>query len=185
MTPEIVDTITGYTNNKIRSIISNLPENALPKYPYVKETRTAEICAFLGLFLYRGLYKQNTMSSKKLFSEEYGPPIYGEVMPRERFHFLIRNISFDDEETRPQRWKKDRFAAIREIFEKFNDQCSSVLCPDEYLSLDETLYPMRTQIQFKQYNPNKSAKYGLLYKSINAARYPFTFVSDENLHEMV
>ena len=114
------------------------------------------------------------MSSKKLFSEEWGPLIYGAVMPRERFHFLVRNISFDDEETRAQRWKKDRFAALREIFEKFNDQCSSVLCPDDYISLHETLYPMRTQIQ---YNPNKPAKYGLLFKSINAARYPFTFVS--------
>ena len=48
---------------------------------------------------------------------------------------------------------------------------------DDYISLDETLYPMRTQIQFKQYNPNKPAKYGLLFKSINAARYPFTLVS--------
>ena len=55
---------------------------------------------------------------------------------------------------------------------------SSLLCPGYYLTLDETLYPMRTQICFKQYNPNKPAKYGLLFKSINAARYPFTFVSE-------
>ena len=34
---------------------------------------------------------------------------------------------------------------------------------------------MRTQISFKQFNPSKPAKYGMLYKSINACRYPFTF----------
>ena len=44
-----------------------------------------------------------------------------------------------------------------------------------YLSLDDTLYPTRTQISFKQFNPSKPAKYGMLYKSINAFRYPFTF----------
>jgi len=53
----------------------------------------------------------------------------------------------------------------------------SCLVPGDYLSLDETLYPMRTQISFKQYNPNKPAKYGLLLKAINAARYPYTFIA--------
>ena len=34
---------------------------------------------------------------------------------------------------------------------------------------------MRTQISFKQFNPSKPAKYGILYNSINACWYPFTF----------
>ena len=52
-----------------------------------------------------------------------------------------------------------------------------VLATGDYLSLDESLYPMRTHISFKQFNPSKPAKYGLLFKSVNAARYPFTFIS--------
>ena len=51
-----------------------------------------------------------------------------------------------------------------------------VLAPGDCLSLDETLYPMRTQIFFKQFNPSKPAKYGLLFKSVIAARYPYTFI---------
>ena len=34
---------------------------------------------------------------------------------------------------------------------------------------------MKTLIKFKQFNPNKPAKYGLVFKSINACRYPYTF----------
>ena len=34
---------------------------------------------------------------------------------------------------------------------------------------------MKTHIGFKQFNPNKPAKYELLFKSINACRYPYTF----------
>ena len=49
--------------------------------------------------------------------------------------------------------------------------------PGDYLSLDEALHSMRTQISFKQYKPNKPAKYGLLLKAINAARYPYTFIA--------
>ena len=52
-----------------------------------------------------------------------------------------------------------------------------VLAPGDYLSLDETLYPMRTQISFKQFNPSKPAKYGFLFKSVNAPRFAYTFIS--------
>ena len=51
------------------------------------------------------------------------------------------------------------------------------MVPDDYISLDETLYPMRTQISFKQYNPDKPAKYGILFKSLNSARHPYTYQS--------
>ena len=71
-------------------------------------------------------------------------------------------ISFDDTDTRNDRWKSDRFAAFREILEHFNDNCTEMLVPGSYLSIDETLYPMRHQIAFRQYNPDKPAKYGLL-----------------------
>ena len=43
------------------------------------------------------------------------------------------------------------------------------------MSIDETLYPMRHQIAFRQYNPKKPHKYGLLLKSLNDARFPYTY----------
>ena len=36
---------------------------------------------------------------------------------------------------------------------------------------------MRNRLSFKQYNPSKPAKYGLLFKSINAVNYSFTFTA--------
>ena len=75
-----------------------------------------ELKAFIGLFLYRGLYKLNTMGIRKLFSDSYGPPMFSAVMSRNRFSFILHNLSFDDESTRAGRWKKDRFTAIREFF---------------------------------------------------------------------
>ena len=34
---------------------------------------------------------------------------------------------------------------------------------------------MRQQIAFRQYNPNKPHRYGLLLKSFNDARFPYTY----------
>ena len=117
------------------------------------------------------------MGIRKLFSDRYGPPLFSAVMSRNRFAFILHNLSFDDESTRAERRTKDRFTVIRKFFEKFNNQCMLVLAPGDYLLLYETIYPMRTHISFKQFNPSKPAKYGLLFKSVNAARYPYIFIS--------
>ena len=177
ITHEMVADVLHHTNKKIDSLLAKLPAdfNKDLKYSFVKEVSEMEIKAFIGLFLYRGLYKLNTMGIRKLFSDSYGRPMFSAVMSRNRFAFILHNLSFDDESA--ERWKKNRFTAIREFFEKLNNQCMLVLAPGDYLALDETLYPMRTQISFKQFNPSKPAKYGLLFKSVNAARYPFAFIS--------
>ena len=114
---------------------------------------------------------------RRLFQEKIGHPVFGATLPRDRFWFLMSNICFDNKNTRTQRFQSDHFAAFREIYEMFNRKCSSTLQADEYLALDETLYGCRNQISFKQYNSSKPEKYGLLFKSINAVRYPFTFQS--------
>lgn len=96
-------------------------------------------------------------------------------MLSKRFQFLHSNIRFDNTNTHAQRFPHDRFTAIRDLFESFNERCSAVLQPDEYVAIDETLYGCRNQISFKQYNNSKPQKYGLLFKSVNAVKYPFTF----------
>ena len=128
-------------------------------------------------FLYRGLYKLNTMGIQKFFFHSYGPPMFSAVTSRNRFAIILHNLSFDDESTHTEKWKRDRFTAIREFFKKFNNQCMLVLAPGDCLSLDETLYPMRTQISSKQFNSSKTAMQGLLSKSVNATRYCYTFIS--------
>ena len=47
----------------------------------------------------------------------------------------------------------------------------------EYESLDETLYPTCHQIAFRQYNPKEPHHYRILFKTLNDARYPYTYKS--------
>jgi len=99
------------------------------------------------VILFYILYPRKTAPGIKCFSKNY---------------LKLPHLSCDDETTRDQRWDHDRLAAIREIYESFNDECMSCIVPGEYLSLDETLYRMRTQIGFKQYNPPQSTRTHLL-----------------------
>ncbi|XP_020896597.1 piggyBac transposable element-derived protein 3 [Exaiptasia diaphana] len=177
-TDSMVNSIVSYTNKRIFGVRKSLSAETLSddRYTYIGDTTPEEIAAWIGLLYLRGLLCLNNHSTESLFSDKTGHPVFSATMSKNRFKFLMANVRFDDEETRAERWNSDRFAAFREVFEKFNTQCGKVIIPDDYLSLDETLYPMRNQVSFKQFNPSKPAKYGLLFKSINAARYPYTFI---------
>ena len=179
ITDSMLSSIVEFTNKKIVQTIEkvrNVLENS-DKYPHVKVTKKMEIEAFVGLLYYRGLYCLKNHSLNIMFSDRFGLPVFSACMSRMRFEFLMAHLCFDNFEDRAERWQSDRFAAIRDLFEDCNKNFGKSLIPEDYLSLDETLYPMRTQIAFKQYNPDKPAKYGLLFKSINCARYPYTYQS--------
>ena len=60
------------------------------------------------------------------------------------------------------------------MWEIFSSNLSKHVEPSEYLSIDETLYPIRQQIAFHQDNPNKTHRYGLLLKSLNDARFLYS-----------
>ena len=178
-TKTMLDIIVIETNRKIEEtmmqIQSMLAVDSSSRYGYIRLTNPSEVLALIRTIYMRGLLGQAHQSTNAMFHEIFGNPVFGAAMSRNRFKFLIAHISFDDHTSRLTCWQHDRFAAFREIFEEFNKNCGKFLVPDDYLSLDETLYPMRMQIRFKQFNPSKPAKYGMLYKSINACHYPFTF----------
>ena len=177
-TDKICKKIVFYTNKHIEKTLSNLPPDTdYSKCPYLKEIDTEDLHATIGLMYFRGLFNQNNKNCRLLFGDKYGQPVFSATMSRNRFLFIVANLRFDDEETRPNRWKKDRFTALREIFEDCNNNFAKHLVPEDFISLDETLYPMRTQVAFKMYNPDKPAKYGILFKSLNYARYPYTYYS--------
>ena len=66
---------------------------------------------------------------------------------------------------------------MRSFFEKFNPNIATACYPSSYKAADETLYPYLEKMGFKQYNPNKPAKYGLFYRSLCDAVVSYTSYS--------
>ena len=172
-----MDKIVDCTNTRINETIACLQQsdnfNESSKYTWVKKTGRVEIDALFGLMYFRGILGVNLHMTDRLFSND-SHFVFGAIMSKNRFRFLKGHICFDDPQESTRLWETDRFAAVREIWEIFNSNLSKHVAPSEYLSIDETLYPMRQQIAFRQYNPNKPHRYGLLLKSLNNARFPYT-----------
>ena len=60
------------------------------------------------------------------------------------------------------------------VWELFNSDLGKYVAPSEYLTIDETLYPMQHQIAFHQYSRNKPRKYGVLLNLMNDVRFLHT-----------
>ena len=86
-----------------------------------------------------------------------------------RLVFIKAMISFDCANARQEQWQTDRFAAFREIFEEFNKCSAKIMSSDNYIAIDETLYPIRGGISFKTYSKDKPSKYGLNFRSLGSS----------------
>ena len=139
ITMEIVNLILHYTNLKINAFLDTLDQEKKPYYACA--TEATELLAFFGFFYARGLLHHNLMDIENLFSEKVGHQIYSSTISLNLFKFMKRMITFNDSTTRNDRWKKDKFSAFREVLEMFNKQCARNYLPDDFLAIDETLYP--------------------------------------------
>ena len=101
-------------------------------------------------------------NTRDLWFHESAHDIFSAAISWNRFHFICKFITFDDNPKRNDRWKNDKYACMRELFKKMNVQNAKRRFPLPLRAIDETLCPYRGATGFKQYNPNKLAKYGLL-----------------------
>ena len=179
-TPEMIRICTEKTNQNIDARMNSLPVERQAriresdKYPWMKKLDCVMMRAYLGLCFLRGLYKQNHWSAERIWEDRIGHPVFRATMSYNRFMFISSNFCMDDVSTRDERWKNDRFAAAREVWELFNDACSLAVEAGEYVTIDESLYQARTKVSFKQYNSSKPAKYGILVKCLNSVRWPYS-----------
>ena len=84
----------------------------------------------------------NLQTVNYLFPDE-GHYAFGAIMSKYRFKFLLSHITFGSHIDRENIWPTDRFAAMRPVWELFNSNLGKYVEPSEYLTIDETLYPMR------------------------------------------
>ena len=95
-------------------------------------------------------------------------------MSLHRFRFLLCCIRFDDKATRASRKLLDKLAPIRDLFEMFVQNCLRNYPPSEFVTIDEILVAFRGRCRFRQYIPNKPARYGIKMQAMADARTYYT-----------
>ncbi|XP_046681546.1 uncharacterized protein LOC124368317 [Homalodisca vitripennis] len=114
-----------------------------------------------GILVNSAACKDNHLTTRELFDNEWSGCRYKCVMNSERFEFILNCLRFDDRETRLERQRGDPFAPIRELWDDFVLNCKTKYRPGSYVTVDEQLLGFRGKCPFRMYIPNKPSKYGI------------------------
>ena len=101
--------------------------------------------------------------------------IYSSIMSLNRFKLIKRIVTFYHSTTCNDKWKKDKFLALGEVFEIFTKPCARNYTLDDFLAIDETLYLTRGSIEFKTYTKDKLGKYELNFWSLRRASKAYDY----------
>ncbi|XP_047460931.1 piggyBac transposable element-derived protein 4-like [Mugil cephalus] len=126
-----------------------------------KEIDLVDLQAYIGLLILAGVYRSNSEATKSLWDAESGRPIFRATMSLQQFHVLSRVVRFDNKDTRPVRWRKDKLAAIRNIWDRWVERLPLMYNPGPEVTVDERLVSFRGRCSFKVYMPSKPGKYGI------------------------
>ena len=120
ITDEMMQDVVNNTNKNIRNFMAHFHDvlKEYSRYTYVKETDLIEVKALIRLFYLRVALQLNIFKTREIFFHESSHEIFAATMSYNRFAFQIRFLEFDDKETRRQRWREDKFAAICEFSRK-------------------------------------------------------------------
>ncbi|CAF1042022.1 unnamed protein product [Rotaria sordida] len=118
----------------------------------------------MGLLLLAGLLGKSKTNLKCLWRRSpLESLIFKATMSRSRFEKMMSCLRFDDETTREERKKIDKFAAVREIWSYFENNLKTCYTPGSYVTIDEQLLGFRGNCPFRQFIPKKPDKYGLKF----------------------
>lgn len=166
----IIDKIVQYSNIFIEKRLSSGRFSRPREYGTTSRT---EVMALLGILFMLSINKGCRADARRAWkSNGTGLMICRAAFGINRFRFLLQSLRFDDINSRVERVKLDKLAAIREVYSELNDNFQSSYSLSEFVTIDEMLHPFRGRCSFVMYMPNKPAKYGLkLYSMCDAKTY--------------
>ncbi|CAJ1074302.1 uncharacterized protein LOC125251123 [Xyrichtys novacula] len=120
-----------------------------------------ELMAFIAIIILRGLTKVPSLSD--CWSANLGNPQIIATMSRNRFKDIMRHPCFDDRDTRSERTKTDKFAAISAMWSSFVTNCITSYNSGRHITTDEQLFLSKTRCCFLQYVATKPDKFGIKF----------------------
>ena len=140
LTETIMDKIVQYTNKSMQPAIDKFsdPLDGSTEYSHVKLVTRIDIEAFIGILYLRAGFRLNVLDRKVIWNHESTHDIIGAAISLHRIKLICCLITFDHKETRNDRWKTDKFAYMRGIFENINERNARMRHPSPFLSIHET-----------------------------------------------
>ncbi|XP_028674442.1 piggyBac transposable element-derived protein 4-like [Erpetoichthys calabaricus] len=122
-----------------------------------------ELMAFIALSYLRGVYGGKNMDMESYWSEKFGITFFKETMSRNRYRQIMKFLRFDNRETRQERLRNDKFAAISDTWHNFVQNCIKCYKPGQNITIDEQFFPTKCRCPFTQFMSSKPDKFGIKF----------------------
>lgn len=168
LTDQILNGIVVETNRYATQLIAEKEQNGTLKdksrLQNWKPVTLDELKKFLALVLLTGLVRKRSYAEYWSTDILLNTPVFGYVMPRDRFQVIKRCLHFNDnlqDGYDPNAANRDRLHKLRPIIDGFNERCRDVYTPDRYITIDESLILWRGRLLFRQSIRSKRARVGV------------------------
>lgn len=127
-----------------------------------KNLNNVDLEAFIGLLLLSGVYKSRNESTESKWDATMGRNDFRATMPLENITMISSFLRFDDRKAQPRRREIEKFAAIREVWDKWVELLPMFYNPEMYVTVNEQqLFAFRGKCPFRQYMTSKPAECGI------------------------
>ena len=89
----------------------------------MKNVDIVDIRAYFGILYLQAALRDNLLSREEIWGHESANNLSAATLSQNRFKFISWLITFDGKPTRGERWKNNKFAAMRKVFEMFKVRC--------------------------------------------------------------
>lgn len=169
---EVIQLMVTETNRYALQISNNLlsPISRLKRW---KPGTAEDIQKFLGVYLLTGILNFPTIETYWKKDKLYHHPLLHEIkMSYNRFALILKCWHFTN--NAEERESQDRLYKILPVVDKIIHNCRKV--PGELIAVDESMVGFRGRLGFRQYNPQKSNKYGIkIYKLCTESGYTWSY----------
>ncbi|CAI5677988.1 unnamed protein product [Oreochromis niloticus] len=158
--PEIEDSVIAMTNLEA--------DRRRPAIDGWKRMGRFEFRAYVGLLVLAGVYRSPGEACESLWDAESSRSVFRAAMPLKTFRAYSSVLRFDNREARRAVRGEggggggyDKLAPIRAMWDEGCARLPAMYRPGPEVTVDERLVPFRGRCPFRQYMPNKPARYGI------------------------
>lgn len=156
----LMDIIVGETNRYHYSIpVTNNSDKRKHQKEWEPVNRE-ELYCFSAVVMLMSVVKKATLKSYWSTDPLISTPIFGDIMPRDRFLELLRSLHFNNNDEQPV---GDRLFKIEPVMEILKEKFQQFVIPYENLCIDESLMLWKGRLAFKQYIPKKRHRFGIKF----------------------
>ena len=175
LTDEFFELISNQTNLYAEQYIaSHLDKRCYSCSQLWVPTSPVNIKKFLSLYPLTGVIQKPSLSQYWSSDPLLKTSVFNHIMSRNCFQMILQFIHFADSSLYdPKDPNRDRLYKVRPIVEFLFNKFKSVFVPSKFISINEELLLWKGRLIFKQYIPNKRARFGI--KMFSFVRIVVTF----------